>query len=175
MVLLNYSDAKLTKDLILSYHIQRNMSILKIPVFSQNPIIRKKAKEVAGIKNPEIQRLIFNMKETMKASQGLGLAAPQVGKGLRIFVVDSTAFGGQPQNQVYINPKIKRKSFAKSIEEEGCLSVPGIYKQIKRSKDLMVEALDENGKKFRLKAAGLLARVIQHECDHLNGILITDK
>lgn len=162
------------------------MSILKIPVFSQNPMIRKKAKEAADIKNPEIQRLIFDMKETLKASQGLGLAAPQIGKSLKIFVIDKELCSGYSPAQIlqskiwagkdtFINPKIKRKSFAKSIEEEGCLSVPGIYKQINRSKSLVIESLDENGKKFQLKTGGLLARVIQHECDHLDGVLILDR
>lgn len=150
------------------------MSILQIPVFSQNPVIHKKAKEVADIKNPEIQRLIFDMKETLKASQGLGLAAPQIRESLRLFVIDADALNGQSDNQVYSNPKIKRKSIGKLTEEEGCLSVPGIYKQIKRSKNLVIEAFDETGKKFQFKAEGLLARVIQHECDHLDGILIID-
>ena len=162
------------------------MSILKIPVFSQNPVIHKKAKMVADIKNQEIQRLILDMKETLNAHQGLGLAAPQIGKSLRIFIIDkeiiekysdapADADTRQNHQDTFINPQIKRKSFVKSIEEEGCLSVPGIYKQIKRPKNLVIEASDENGKKFTLKAAGLLARALQHECDHLNGILIIDK
>lgn len=149
------------------------MSILNIPLYNQNPIIRQKTKEVADVKNSEIQQLILNMKETLRAHQGLGLAAPQVSKSLRIFVINDAT--SAQSKTVFINPKIKRKSLGKTCEEEGCLSAPGVYKSIKRSSSVTIEAFNEKGEKFKLKAKGLLARVFQHEHDHLEGILILDR
>ena len=117
----------------------------------------------------DIRILIRDMFETMYASDGVGLAAPQVGVSKRIAVVD---VGQGPQ--VFINPKIVRKE-GKEFFEEGCLSVPGVYLKLKRAKKVTVEALDKEGNKFRVEADGLLARCLQQEIDHLNGILILDR
>lgn len=119
---------------------------------------------------PEIKRLIIDMVETMKANDGIGLAAPQIGQNLRLFVIN-TGKGAL----ALINPRIIWKSFRKEIEEEGCLSCPGIWGGVKRAKKIWVLTKNEHGKYLFFKAHGLFSRVIQHELDHLNGILIIDK
>lgn len=131
-------------------------------------VLKERAEEVDKI-DDDIRILIRDMFETMYASDGVGLAAPQVGVSKRIAVVD---VGQGPQ--VFINPKIVRKE-GKEFFEEGCLSVPGVYLKLKRAKKVTVEALDKEGNKFRVEADGLLARCLQQEIDHLNGILILDR
>ncbi len=133
------------------------------------PILRQKAKSVEDPKAGDVQRLILDMKETVKAKQGVGLAGPQVGEDLRVIVVNlKECFG-------LINPEIVKVSKKTSVLEEGCLSIPGFFSPIERPEKVTVKALDEKGKKVKIKAKGLLARVLQHEVDHLNGILIIDK
>lgn len=107
---------------------------------------------------------------TMKDAKGLGLAAPQVGYSLRLFTVNV-----ESKIYVFINPEIKDISAEKIPFEEGCLSVPKIWGPVVRPKKLTIKALDENGKPIKIRAKGLLARVIQHEMDHLNGILFIDR
>jgi len=107
---------------------------------------------------------------TMKDAKGLGLAAPQVGKSLRLFTADV-----EDKVYVFINPEIKDLSKDKSSFEEGCLSVQKIWGSVIRPKKLTIKALDENGKPVKIRAKGLLARVIQHEVDHVNGALFIDK
>ncbi len=110
------------------------------------------------------------MVKIMKANEGIGLAAPQAGQSLRIIVIEYSEGA-----LALINPKITRKSFKKDIMEEGCLSLPDIRKDVKRSIKITIKALNLKGEPVKLKAEGLLARIIQHEIDHLNGILIIDK
>lgn len=143
--------------------------ILKI-VQEGAPVLREKAKPVPNPKSPEIKRLIEDMIATMKDAKGLGLAAPQVGKSLRLFTVDV-----EDKIYVFINPEIKDLSKDKSSFEEGCLSVQKIWGPVVRPKKLTIKALDETGKPIKIRAKGLLARVIQHEMDHINGILFIDK
>jgi len=145
------------------------MSILPI-LTEPNPILRKRAEEVAYDLIPNVQELIVDMLETMKSAKGIGIAAPQVGKSLRIIIVNT-----DEKPTVLINPVITRFSWRKSIDEEGCLSVPGKFGLVKRAKSIRVEAQDENGEPFEFKASDLLARVIQHEIDHLDGVLFIDK
>ena len=133
-----------------------------------NSILKKKSEEVKEI-DDETRRLIANMLETMYTNQGVGLAAPQVGILKRIFILD---VGEGPK--VFINPKILARK-GKEISEEGCLSVPGVFLGIKRAKEITIEALNEKGEKFRVEATGLLARCLQQEMDHLNGVLILDR
>jgi len=133
-----------------------------------NPLLKKKAEEVMKV-DEEIKILVKDMLETMYANQGVGLAAPQVGVSKRVVVLD---VGSGPK--VFINPKILKKK-GKEISEEGCLSVPGVFLKLKRAKEVIVEALDEEGNKFTVEAEGLLARCLQQEVDHLNGILILDR
>jgi len=146
--------------------------ILSILQGENNKILRNKSVELTDeeIKSEEIQQLIKNMAITMLKKDGAGLAAPQVGKNIRLFVVET-----KDGSLVFINPKITRKSFKKEIDTEGCLSLPDIWGKVKRSYRVKVEFIDKNGNKQSLKAQGLLARVIQHESDHLDGILFIDK
>jgi len=144
-----------------------------LPILTHpNPILQKKAEEVEleKIKNYEIKKLIFDMKETVEAKNGIGLAAPQVGQLLRVIVIFL-----ENKKIVLINPKIVHFSWRKKIAEEGCLSIPGTFGLVKRSKGIKVHAYDENGKKMKFKAKNLFARVIQHEVDHLDGVLFIDK
>ena len=123
-------------------------------------------KEVTG----EIKALAAEMTKTMYKEEGVGLAAPQVGKNIRMFVVDDGSGA-----QVFINPQITAMSVELAEMEEGCLSVPGIYEKVSRPKSVRIQALDENGKRRVLEVAGYLARIIQHEYDHLDGILFIDR
>lgn len=143
--------------------------ILKI-LQENEPTLRKKTEVVENPKSPEIQKLIENMIKTMKHAKGIGLAAPQVGILLRIFTIDL-----EGKISVFINPEIKDFSKEESSFEEGCLSVKKIWGQVVRPKKLSIRAMDKNGKLVKIRAKGLLARVIQHENDHLNGILFIDK
>lgn len=144
------------------------MAILEIIKYP-DPTLRKKCQEVKEI-TPEIKKLIEDMAETMEEKGGEGLAAPQVGVLKRAIVVKT----GKGQVAL-INPRITKKSKEKEIIEEGCLSFPGFWLKIKRAKEVEVEALDLKGEKIQIKAEGFLARVIQHEIDHLDGILFVDR
>lgn len=104
--------------------------------------------------------------------EGVGLAANQVGKDWQLFVIHQTLAKENKVPEVFINPKITEYSKNKEEAEEGCLSVPGYFSPIARSKKIKIRTLDQNGKKTRFKAKGFLARVLQHETDHLNGLLI---
>jgi len=149
------------------------MAILKILKYG-DPILRQKAKEVSKI-SKKIRTLIENMIDTMYANNGVGLAAPQVGESLRIFVIDVSA-DNEPYNPiVFVNPKIIKKEGA-VCPKEGCLSFPEAFCYVRRYSDVKVKALDINGRPFVLDAKNgeLLAYAIQHENDHLDGILFID-
>ena len=137
------------------------LTILNYP----DPRLHKVAKPVKEV-NAEISRLIADMAETMYAAPGIGLAATQVDQHIQLIVIDTT----KEQNDllVLINPKIVVKSGLQDFEE-GCLSVPGVYEMVTRAEKITVEAIDKQGKKFKLNAEGLLAVCIQHEMDHLLG------
>ena len=139
--------------------------IIKYPAL----ILRKKCQKIKEI-DDEIKKLGLEMTEIMITNQGIGLAAPQIGELKRIIVI-KTERGAQ----VFINPEIIKKSKEMEIMEEGCLSFPGLFLKIKRAKEIEVNAFNLKGKEFQLKAEGLLARVIQHEIDHLDGILFVDQ
>jgi peptide deformylase len=146
------------------------MEITKEP----NKILRNKLKEVKEI-TPEIGALISDMRKRMIESRGVGLAANQVGQDLQIFVIDKKLAEENGVPDVYINPEITEYSKELLEAEEGCLSIPDYWQQVKRSKKIKIKALDENGKKVKIKARGLLARVLQHEYDHLQGKTIKDR
>ena len=133
-------------------------------------ILRQTAEPVEEI-NDEIRQLINDMFETMIEAQGVGLAGPQVGKSLRLFV----AMADDDVKRAFINPQIIKTSETVCDYEEGCLSIPQVYETISRPEKVTVQAFNENGKPFVLEADGLLARIIQHEYDHLNGILYIDR
>jgi len=146
------------------------MEITKEP----NKILHNKLKEVEEI-TPEIKALILDMKIAMKEANGIGLSANQVGQDLQIFVIDKKLAEQNGVPDVYINPEITEYSKELLEAEEGCLSIPDYWQQVKRSKKVKMKALDENGKKIKIKARGLLARVLQHEYDHLQGKTIKDR
>ena len=137
-----------------------------------DPRLREKAQPVAAV-TPEIKKLVEDMAETMYAAPGVGLAATQIGEPHRIFVIDVAGDDEPSQLRVFINPEIIERKDAITWEE-GCLSFPGITEEIDRAAKVRVRALDENGKPFELEAEGLLAVAVQHELDHLDGILMID-
>ena len=143
------------------------MAILSIRTVP-DPILRQKSKRVSTI-DGSIHKLIANMIETMHAVPGVGLAAPQVGIPLRVIVI------GLPEQEeiVLINPQIVRKS-GERVLSEGCLSLPGYVGEIKRSVSVTIKGLDRNGKEVRIRGEELLAEVLEHEIDHLNGVLYID-
>lgn len=137
-----------------------------------NKILRARSQEVTDISNPEIQQFIKDMHETLASTEnGVGLAAPQVGRNLRIFIASPELKLNQT---VFINPVIIKLSHEKERMEEGCLSLPGRYGAIMRASSVKVEAYNERGRKFKLKGEGLIAQLIQHEIGHLDGALFKD-
>ncbi len=150
------------------------------------PILREVAKEIPlkDIKSLKIQAVISNMKEALNSQDdGVAIAAPQIGEKLRIFVVSHKVFNmGREEEQianvkdlVCINPEIIKISKKKKKMEEGCLSVRWLYGKVERSEKVNIKAYNENGEEFERGSSGLLAQIFQHEIDHLNGILFTDK
>ncbi|MFO7178420.1 MAG: peptide deformylase [Pseudomonadota bacterium] len=144
-------------------------TVLKYP----DPRLREIAKPVEQVTD-EIRALVDDMAETMYASKGCGLAAPQIGVSLRVFVVDCAGEDEPSDLRIFINPEIV-ESRGTQMWSEGCLSLPGVSEEIKRAERVRVRALDREGRPFELEADGLLAVAIQHELDHLNGVLMIDK
>lgn len=145
------------------------MAILPIIVVG-DPILRKRARRVPAVHDPALQQLVDDMSETMQAARGVGLAAPQVGHSLRLAVI------GIPEQPllVLVNPRVLRRAGKRQVEE-GCLSVPGYVGTVTRSLKVWVQATDRTGAEYRLPGAtGLLAQALEHEIDHLNGILYLD-
>lgn len=157
-----------------------------------NPVLHRRAVEVPieEITSPKIQRVIQHMRDALReTTEGIGIAAPQIGYSLRIFLASEEALRWDELRQMppeerkknqweyypFINPVIKNMSKKKLQDAEGCLSVPGIYGTLDRSEKVTVEAYDEHGKKFQRGTSQLYARVMQHEIDHLNGILFIEK
>jgi len=147
------------------------MAILEIKKFNYDSL-RKKAKKIRKI-DKKAKKLIIDMVQTMEKNNGVGLAAPQVGISKRIIVMQADVRG--QRIFALINPIIIKKSKEKDEDEEGCLSFPNIFLRIKRHKKIEIKALDINGKKIQMKTEGLLARIIQHEIDHLNGTLFFNR
>ncbi len=136
---------------------------------SPDPVLRRKAKRVRFI-NGSIHKLIEDMRETMHAAPGVGLAAPQIGISLRVIVI------GLPEQEDFalINPEIVRRKGERRVQE-GCLSLPGYIGELLRSESVTVKGRDPNGKEVRIKATELLAQALEHEIDHLNGVLYIDR
>jgi len=147
------------------------MAILEIKKFN-DPVLRKKCKEVRKI-DKKTKKLVVDIVQTMKKNQGVGLAAPQIGVSKRAITVQTDL--KDQRILVLVNPKILKKSKETEISEEGCLSFPDIFLKIKRAQKIEIEGLDINGEKIKIKAQGLLARVFQHEIDHLDGILFFNR
>lgn len=133
-------------------------------------VLRTKAMPVDAF-DAELAALVEDMFGTMKAGKGIGLAAPQVGLSKRLFVMQLD--GDKPR--VFINPEIVETSLELSTYEEGCLSIPGVYSDLDRPAEIRIQAQNEKGRRFTIGAEGFLARVIQHELDHLDGVLFTDR
>jgi peptide deformylase len=168
--------------------------ILPIVVYG-DPVLRKVGEEI-GPDYPGLSQLITDMFDTMNNAKGVGLAAPQIGKAIRLFIVDTSPFARQDEEddedeeseftkeelaemanfkKVFINAKILNETGNAWKFNEGCLSIPKIREDVSRPSDIEIEYLDENFKKHKEKYSGLIARVIQHEYDHIEGKLFTDR
>ncbi len=132
-----------------------------------SPVLRERSADVAAV-DDEVRRFIADLYETMDAEQGAGLAANQVGVARRIAVVDA-----EGERFAMVNPRIVEADGRQS-GEEGCLSIPDVFAEVARANRVVVEALDEEGRAYRREATGLAARAIQHEIDHLDGVLFID-
>jgi len=151
-----------------------------------DPVLRKKAKDITS-EYPKLDELITNMWETMYNAHGVGLAAPQVGLPIRVFMVDTTPFADDDElteteqkqldgfKKVFINATIEEENGKEWDFNEGCLSIPDIREDVKRKPEITINYLDEDFKTHTETYDGLLARVIQHEYDHIEGVLFTDK
>ena len=152
--------------------------ILPIVSFGSS-ILRKRCVEITE-EHPNLDSLLVNMWETMYEASGVGLAAPQINKAIRLFLIDTSSFvdeegGEKGVKKVFINARILKESGEKWDFNEGCLSIPEIREDITRNSSIMIEYFDENFKKHTDVFDGLVARVIQHEYDHINGVLFIDK
>lgn len=151
-----------------------------------SPVLRKVGSTITE-DYPNLEELISNMRETMKNARGVGLAAPQIGEAIRLFLVDTSPFSEDDElseeereilknfNKIFINPKILSEEGNDWAFNEGCLSIPNINEDVLRKDTLTIEYLDENFKKQVETINGLVARVVQHEYDHIEGVLFTDK
>lgn len=156
------------------------MAIREI-VTTPAPILRQRARKVRTV-TAEVQTLIDDMVETMRAAPGVGLAAPQVGESQRVIVVE---YGEESEDSdtppkpaklyAVVNPEIVRHSQETEMGNEGCLSIPGFIGEVERYDQVTIKGLNRHGKPFRLKAQGWLARIFQHEIDHLEGVLYIDR
>lgn len=154
--------------------------ILPIYIYG-HPVLRKVTRDIDPNSYPNLKELIDNMFETMYQAEGVGLAAPQVGLEDRIFVVDLSPLANEEHSEfkdmkkVFINAHITERGGDMVIVEEGCLSIPGVHEKVSREDEIRITYLDENLQAHDQIYKGYLARVIQHEYDHLDGILFTDK
>jgi peptide deformylase len=151
-----------------------------------DPILRKKGKKITK-EFPKLDVILENMFETMYSAKGIGLAAPQIGLTIRLFIIDTKPFENDEEfsveereflstfRQVFINPKIVEETGDEWVFNEGCLSIPDIREDIFRNEDVKIEYYDEDFKKHTKKFNGIVARIIQHEYDHIEGVLFTDK
>ena len=148
------------------------MSVRPVRVYG-DPVLRERAAEVTAF-DEELQRLVGDMRETMQLYRGVGLAANQIGVARRVAIVDVPLDDEQHAVYTLVNPEIASRS-GSDVGEEGCLSIPGMYEDVTRSLNVHVRALDERGQPYEFDAEGYLARAIQHEIDHLDGVLFVDR
>jgi peptide deformylase len=146
--------------------------VYKVVRYLNNPILEKPAATITEFDTPELHQLVEDMFETMYASHGIGLAAPQIDVGQRLTVIDIAAAedDAEPERIVLINPEVIARE-GKQTGEEGCLSIPGFREPVTRAKKTKVRAQDVSGEFFEIEGEDLLARAFQHEIDHLNGVL----
>jgi len=154
---------------------------MKLPIIAYgDPILRKKATDIGPDEYPQIKKLVEDMFETMYGAKGVGLAAPQVGLCMRLFVVDASPFDDdEPQlkgfKKVFINARMLNEEGEEWAFNEGCLSIPEIREDVYRKPDIRLSYYDEDWKHHEESFSGLAARIIQHEYDHIEGKLFTDK
>lgn len=148
------------------------MTVLPI-VIIPDPILRQTSAPVERV-DDELRKFADNMLATMYDAPGVGLAAIQVAQPIRMLTVDVSEKDDEPEPQVFINPKIVQKSDTPNVYEEGCLSIPDVYADVERPAEVTVEYLDLSGKQKTILADGMLATVLQHEIDHLDGALFID-
>ena len=165
--------------------VKGNALILPIVAYG-HPVLKKKAKDI-DLDKVELESLIENMFETMYEASGVGLAAPQIGKSIRLFIVDASPFAEDEGieeeerlvladfKRVFINPEIIKSSVDEWDFEEGCLSIPDIREKVWRESDVVIRYKDEHMQEKEEHLKGIAARVVQHEYDHINGVLFTDK
>lgn len=148
------------------------MSALPIVIGQEQPVLRAKTKRVQKV-TKEVLKLLKDMRDTVRKADGAGLAAPQVNSNLRVCL---TLIGGRGEGKfvALINPQITWKDDETVLGEEGCLSLPNVWLEVPRHRSIVVRYLDEEGKEQERKLSDFDARVVQHEVDHLDGILITD-
>lgn len=153
------------------------MNILTINDKKEEKTLRRKTPDFdfPGHKREEIQEMIKKMREAIKKESGIGLSANQLGSDWRLFIAQIPSDEGKPKFYAIFNPNIVKLSKDKTALEEGCLSVPGLWGLVERPEQITITGFEKNGKKIKIKAWGLLARVFQHEIDHLNGILFIDR
>jgi peptide deformylase len=147
------------------------MPLLNIELLGSE-VLRRRADEVSG-PDPGLARLIDDMFETMYDAHGIGLAAPQIGVSRRLIVVDLGEEGSRPF--AMLNPRIVQSGARTEKGEEGCLSIPGVSAMVERPEAVVVEGTDRDGNPMRMEADGMLARCLQHEIDHLDGVLFIDR
>jgi len=154
---------------------------MKYPILAYgDPVLRKKATAIAPDEYPHLKELIENMFETMYAAHGVGLAAPQIGLSMRLFVVDASPFADDDKSlegfkKAFVNATVLEETGEEWPFNEGCLSIPDIREDIYRQKNVRVSYYDENWKHHEEAFSGMAARIIQHEYDHIEGKLFTDK
>jgi len=149
------------------------LPLIKVPA----AILRKKQKplNLAELLSRQIQQLIKDMHKTMIEANGVGLAANQINQDLQLFVINKKLAEENKVPNAFINPEITEYSRETDEMEEGCLSIPAFYAPIRRAKKIKIKALDRQGNKIKFKVRGFLARVLQHETDHTNGLVIKDR
>ncbi|TPN84126.1 peptide deformylase [Mesorhizobium sp. CU2] len=146
---------------------------IKPLIILPDPILRQLSKPVERV-DADLRRLADDMLETMYDAPGIGLAAIQIGEPRRLLVIDLAKEGEPPQPHVFINPEVLESSDQRSVYEEGCLSIPDYYAEVERPASVRVKYLDRDGKQQEVQAEGLMATCLQHEIDHLNGVLFID-
>ena len=144
-----------------------------------NPKLRKVSEDIDMTSYPELEKLVADMWQTMEESDGVGLAAPQIGKNIRLFVVDGSAFTDMDPDcegfrKAFYNPHIIERNGEEITRNEGCLSVPGIHEDVTRKESIIMSYQDENGVQYTEEFNGVKAWIIQHEYDHLEGIMFVD-
>ena len=140
-----------------------------------DPVLREKAASVADV--GAVRTVVEDMLDTLEKADGVGLAGPQIGESVRIVVVHPPAETDEEREdpRVFVNPEIVERFGPQTTAEEGCLSIPGVFETVKRPSGVAVRAVDGNGDPFEVRAEGLLSRILQHEIDHLDGVLFVDR